>query len=193
MTHDGNQTRQDEVMRIELTGLNEAIWDRSFAKLSEVLENLVSRISESTGLSEETQSKSAQASLDLANIAATWAKAKIERPSLENQKLLMEISFKYAEQKRLVAETQKLEEETRGLRIENDYKEINKILETFERFIALKNLGVSLSKSNGELHLTIGKSSAPQLLKETASIELNPKEPSPAELEGKDLAAEPPL
>jgi hypothetical protein len=78
---------EGQLLRIDLSGLDPATFDRLFGKLAQALESSVARV---TG--DRPSPGTRQAIDDLATIAKNFAQARLQRPTLENQKLLAEIA-----------------------------------------------------------------------------------------------------
>ena len=101
---------------------------------------------------------SAEALKDLTSLAANWARAKIERPSLENEKLRAEIASEFAEAKRRWAEAIKIEAETRQIESGTNNQELVASLDDLERLLRIAGVmsHVTFTRVEGDAHLLIG-------------------------------------
>ena len=90
---------------------------------------------------------------DITSIAASWAQAKVEKPSFENEKLRAEIASEFAEAKRRYAEASKLEAETQKINAEN----IGIQLDNLERLMKFAEImgRVGFSRIGNDAHLLI--------------------------------------
>jgi hypothetical protein len=103
-----------EPIRIELTGKNGESWNRVFETLTGIVTNAVTAIAPTDT---PTQMAAEQFVADIGEISKNWLKAKVERPSLENEKLFAEIVglFEEAKLKKSQRERQEIENESMKL------------------------------------------------------------------------------
>jgi hypothetical protein len=104
-----------DLIRLELTGRTAAAWDAVFDRLTESVNRAVDALSgdaETADGGKESELVSA-----LAEITKGWAKAKLERPSLENERIIAEIAEAYERAKLLKAQRHHQEIENEQARI----------------------------------------------------------------------------
>lgn len=132
-------SKKKVIVGIELRGLNENTWKNLSNKLFEAIDSLCSQISDNPITKEYAK--------DIAQIGLSFFKAKAQKPTLENEKLVAEIAVKYAEAKKLLMETEKIELEKMEVAIRN--------MENIIRVISLvKDLDTTFlldEKGNGNL------------------------------------------
>ena len=148
--------RESELVRLALTGEGEA-WERLQAKVFSIIETIATRIQESTPASEGVTSSTTDVAKDILRIAGDWAKAKVERPSLENSKLRAEIASEFAEAKRRLAEARKAEAEAAKLEQELHGNRLNQDIENLERLLTLAGLmaHVQFARIGPDAHLLL--------------------------------------
>lgn len=105
-----------DVIRLELTGKQAEAWNRVFDTLAGVVVRAVEHLIPDDGAEKKEQAR--QMTEDLAEITKGWAKAKIERPTLENEKIIADITAKFEEAKLTRAKREQVEVETQKKRLE---------------------------------------------------------------------------
>ena len=113
-------TDQSELVAIELAGKNPEAFDRLFGKLTETIERSIETLS-----GRDTSPGVSSAIQDVASIAKSFAKAKLEKPSIENQHLIAQISSEYAAAEERLANARKLHAEADSVEIDNVLKRLN--------------------------------------------------------------------
>jgi hypothetical protein len=103
-----------DYIRIDLAGRNGEAWDQVFQTLTDVIVAGVTRISPS----EEVTERSAIFTAHIAALSKKWLQAKVERPSLENEKLVAEIAGLFEDGKLKRAQVEKLEIENESARLD---------------------------------------------------------------------------
>jgi hypothetical protein len=137
-----------ELIRLGVAGKGPE-WNRLQGKLFTAIERITARIGE---WADEPSGQSRAADMgemlkDLTSLATDWARAKVERPSLENALIRVDIVAKFAEAKKAMSEARKAEAEAIGTDLDN--------LERIIKFAEL--LGrVRVAKVGKDLHLSCG-------------------------------------
>lgn len=127
-----------EVLRIELAGKNADAWNRVFSNLTRALENAIEQLAPDATDSDRKVAKELTA--DIAEITKGWMKARLERPTLENERILADIAARFEELKLAQSQRNKIEAETEAIRIENERKKLTLIEEQIST--ALRVLGM---------------------------------------------------
>jgi hypothetical protein len=111
------QEENDETkgfIKVDVEGGDKTMWLKLKLKLTTLITNLLeTKINEKSDLSTDEEIKRATANL------IEFANAKLEKPSIENQKLLVEIDLALVSKAKCHAETRKLNAEAEKLEIEN--------------------------------------------------------------------------
>ena len=135
-----------EPIRFELTGKNAEVWNRMYETLTSVV---IDGMSSFAPMDDSERESTCQLLMDLAGITGGWAKAKLERPSLENEKLIAEIAEKFEDLKLKQAQRKTIE-------LENESKRLDLMVKRVET--AIKLLGMLNSCfhfENGKLTLIL--------------------------------------
>lgn len=155
MTSDNLPARDaTELIQLKITGGDAwaRIQDRIFSAV-EVLVDRVTRASEDEHKSEAV----AEAVEDVLEIGLKWARAKVERPILENEKIRAEITLDFVEAKKRWAEALKIDSERRQIEAEIGRKQVTWALDNLERL--LKIIGtlqqLNAARIGKDLHLFI--------------------------------------
>lgn len=148
---------EHELIRFAVTGRGEE-WNRLQEKIFGIVDVIAQRIQDATLSNSNTVEASAEAMKDLTTLAANWAQAKIERPSLENDKLRAEIVSEFAEAKKKWAEAMKLEAETRQINADTRSQDLVSALDNLERLLRIAKVmsHVTFERSGNDGHLLIG-------------------------------------
>ena len=122
-----------ELIRLGVVGGAEE-WSRLQENLFSALEGAVQKVQEWGGATprDGVEDPYADAVRDIAALASNWARAKVERPSLENAKLRAEIVSEFAEAKRRLAEAEKLRSETRQSEMTFALDQLERLLKSAE-------------------------------------------------------------
>ncbi|MHA1703946.1 MAG: hypothetical protein ACTSWK_16960 [Promethearchaeota archaeon] len=131
--------KKDSIAKYTLRGLPDESWKRLEDSLFKIIDKISNKVSSSSYLSEESKVATSDIINDITKITSKWAKAKLDKPSLENERIKAEIAEKFASTKKLLAETEKTEEEINSLRIDNRHKELMYHVEELELFFNLMN------------------------------------------------------
>lgn len=152
--------KQKELIRYATAGLPDEQWENLQEKVFQIIEKVSEKIASAMSFEPGSTQKTQQVSKDIAQITLKWAQAKLEKPSLENEKLKAEIAAKFAETKKSIAETERTEEETRSLRIDNANKELSYLIDNLEKLLYLTRLikggQIKFTRVGSDGHLTIG-------------------------------------
>lgn len=105
-----------DVIRIELTGKRSKAWNRVFDTLTGVVEKAVEQLA--PHVEEGTRRKINDLTHDLAEVTKGFVKAKMERPTLENERILVDIAAKFEELKLTRANRKRVEMETEIRRLD---------------------------------------------------------------------------
>ena len=130
-------TDQAQIVAIELSGRDPEAFDRLFAKLTDTIEKSLEMMSgkdASPGVSSALQ--------DVASIAKNFARAKLEKPSIENQHLIAQISSEYAAAEERLASARKLHAEADSVEIDNAMKRLNAAIQMANLLGKVKALSV---------------------------------------------------
>lgn len=160
MTYANEEKRDErELIRFAIAGQSEA-WIRLQDKIFGIIDTIADRIQEISGANPEMVESSASAMKDLSSLATDWAKAKIERPSLENSKLRAEIAKEFAEAKKNWAEAKKAEAETRKIISETQTQGLLAAMDNIEKLLRLQSLmsNITFDRQGNDGHLLIGPS-----------------------------------
>lgn len=171
---------EKQLMRFAVTGRGDE-WGRLQEKIFSIIDSVAERIRESTEVEDEVIEDATDALKDLSSLATKWAKAKVERPSLENEKLRAEIASEFAEAKKryaaalkLEAETRQIDDATRNARIIADLDNLERLMKLADRIAH-----VTFAKVGKDGHLLIGPT--PEQVGppdgDAALIESNPEPP----------------
>jgi hypothetical protein len=156
---DDDNREQRDLVRFAISGKG-LEWARLQNKLFAIIDVIAKRVETSCSIDPGKIDGSAEALKDLSAIAANWARAKIEKPSLENEKLKAEIASEFAEAKRRWAEALKLEAETRKIEVETNNQGLIAALDNLERLLRIAKAmsHVTFQNVDGDGHLLIGPS-----------------------------------
>jgi len=154
-----DETSKDQItlIRFCITGSDEA-WKRLQGRIYGLINVIADRI-EGEGNAESAHVESVrEATQDVVRIAAEWVRAKVEKPTLENNQIRAEIAAKFAEAKRTLAEEGKLLAETRAIELENENKQLVWKLDNLERLLRLLSVvaHVTYAEEGNNGHLVIG-------------------------------------
>ena len=154
---DQDNRDERELLRVAITGKGEE-WGRLQEKIYSIVDVIAQRIQDHTSADAAKVEGSAEALKDLSTLAANWARAKIERPSLENEKLKAEIASEFAEAKKRWAEAIKIEAETRQIDSSTNNQELVASLDNLERLLRIAKMmsHVTFARVDGDGHLLIG-------------------------------------
>lgn len=127
----------NDLIRLELSGRQADAWNRVFGALAGVIENAIDRLA--ANVEPEARETAKNLSRDVAEIAKSFVKAKLERPTLENESTVADIALKFEQLKLLQANREQVEVETKIRKVRLDKER----LEFFERqlTVAIKWLG----------------------------------------------------
>lgn len=153
----GSEHGPKELVRFAVTGRGEE-WGRLQERIFVIVDSIVARVQASTDIAPDTANASAEIMKDLSAIAAKWARAKVERPSLENEKLRAEIASEFAEAKRRHAEALKAEAEARKIDMETKTASLVGMLDLLERLLKLTGsmAHITFQQVGQDGHLLIG-------------------------------------
>lgn len=156
-SEDDAQSANKELVRFELSG-SDAEWARLQDLLFAAVERTVAKVNESLGLSSETSAALANASEDITRLAGAWAKAKLERPTLENEQIRAEITARYAEATRASAEATKFRAEAADIDARTRERAVAEALENLERVLRIVASATELrgARLGGALHVKAG-------------------------------------
>lgn len=132
-------------VRIELEGKDTEIFDRLFSKLTDTIIEATELIFKS-----ETSPETKEIISDVTNISKTYFKAKLEKGSIENQKILAEIVEKYAAAEERLASAQKIRQETETVKVETALKKIEATIKTME---LLERFEISKEKDTLQIYI----------------------------------------
>ena len=154
---DDEHREEHELVRFAITGKGEE-WPRLQQRIFGIVDVIAQRIQNSTDAAPNTVEASAETMKDLTALAANWARARIERPSLENEKLKAEIATEFAEAKKRWAEAMKLEAETRQIDIDARNQELVSALDNLERLLNIAKVmsHMTFERVGNDAHLLIG-------------------------------------
>jgi len=149
-----------ELIRFSISGKNPEQWKRLSQSLYKLIDVIADKLSKESEINGEHAYSNSDMAKDIASIASEWAKAKIERPSIENDNIKAETALKFAQAKKHLTEIRKIEEEIIGQRIENRNRELNFLLEKFERLMKMiqiiEGAHVEFVRSDNDACLLIG-------------------------------------
>ena len=116
---------KNKYLRNDLFEKNTEAFDRIFGKITDTLIDVISSICSnkiSDNLKESTK--------DVVQITHSFIQAKLQHPSIENDKLMAEIFTEYSIAELNLASVEKIKAETESLKTENAEKKLELILET---------------------------------------------------------------
>ena len=153
---DEQQVDESELIRLVISGRGDA-WARLETKLLGLIDVIVDRVEGSASSTTATET-TREVVKDISRIATEWARAKVERPTLENEKLRAEIASEFAEAKRRLAETLRIEAETRKIDAEARNIELVAWLDNLERLLRIAKLmaHATFARIGPDGHLLIG-------------------------------------
>lgn len=114
-----------ERLAVVMVGRTPALFDALFDKLEGAVSGAIEA---ATVRAPDSETRAILGEVRRAGQA--YVEAKLNKPSLENDRLLSEIAATYAEAERRLAEREKLVEESQALRIENARAQLRLVLET---------------------------------------------------------------
>ncbi len=129
--------KDSNILKLSVSGLPEESWNRLQDSLFRIIDKVSNKLDENSSIDTDTIDSTSNILKDISSIASQWAKAKVEKPSLENEKIKAEITEKFAQTKKILKETEKTDEEIKSLRIENQHKELSYYLDNLERVFLL--------------------------------------------------------
>lgn len=145
-----NVDGEENTVYVELSGTSPDEWNRVGESLIGLIEKLSNKIGEVSG---GDISSGADVAKNISTIATRWAKAKIERPSLENDSLKADILKKLAEADKTRSEANQIDSEIK-------HKEVLVTLEAMERLIEIQQ---KMSRLGIEMHKHYPKSTHPEI------------------------------
>jgi hypothetical protein len=161
-----------ELIRIELTGKHADICNRVFQTVTNVIEQAVNNLMPDADA--ETKDRAKQLTADLAEITKDWLQAKLQRPTLENERTIAEIAAKYEELKTSEAQRRKVEVETEIKVVELEERRL--ALWDHRLSVALKWLGFLQNHvvrgEDGSVCLVLTNRDLAQLLSEARSVNI---------------------
>lgn len=179
-----NEEHRDEreLIRYVLDGKGEE-WERLRGRLYSIIDMIASRIQEMSGAEPDTVDASSSVMKDLAGLAMDWARAKVERPSLENDKLRAEIASEFAEAKKRWAEALKAQAEAQKIAQDSRNQQLVAALDNLERLIRLTKViaNVTFEQHGNDGHLLIGPNLDQIGLPAGDNTSLGTSPPSPTE------------
>ena len=161
MLNTENMKKKDSnILKLSVSGFSEESWNRLQDSLFRIIDKVSNKIDDSTSIDKETIDFTSSILKDISAITSVWAKAKMEKPSLENEKIKAEIAEKFAQTKKILKDTEKTDEEIKSLRIENRHKELSYYLDELERVFTLmqkfRDAQLFFSKDGQNASLFIG-------------------------------------
>lgn len=133
------------LIKIDLVGRNSEAFDRLSGRLVATIESVVEKMSNSQ-VDDSTRSTLE----DIAQVAQSFIQAKAQKPTIENQKMLAEISHEYAAAEEKMASARKINAEAESVEIANAVARLES---------AIKMLGIlnqaKLSSVKGEDSLSL--------------------------------------
>lgn len=148
------EQKHSEMITVEVAGSTEE-WKRLQETVFGVIDTIAKRVGDLSGASLPGNEGSNPTELlqDITKIATDWARAKVEKPTLENAKLRAEIASEYAEAKRRWAEASKAEAEAERIQAEG----IAVQLDNLERLLKFSEIlgRVRFSRIGNDAHLVI--------------------------------------
>ena len=138
-----DQNRNNELVDVQISGQNSDEWQRVGTKVVALIENISDKIIEASGVTKDSESTTVA---DITSIATEWAKAKTEKPSLENDVLKANIM-------KALAEARKIDNESAKIATDNKNSEVLGMIEAMERLVDLQlkmqKTGITLNIDNG--------------------------------------------
>lgn len=160
MSWRGSEEPQErDLIRFAITGKNAELWERLQGRIFEVVDAIVTRIADTADLDAPETDAVVEVAQDLAKLATDWARAKLERPSLENQKLQAEIAVQFAEAKKTLAEARKLDAETRQIDANTQNQVLDGLLTKLEKLMRMMG-SITISRVGGDTHILAGPTPA---------------------------------
>lgn len=146
-----------ELIGFDLRG-QDAAWAHLHGEFFEAVQALVRRVVAAATASDGFQDGAEDLAEDIAVLAASWAKAKLEKPSLENERLRAEIAHEYAQARQKTAEALKPVAEMRMIESQRDQQAITSALDSLERILRIMALKSQLAvgRIHEDLHAHLG-------------------------------------
>lgn len=143
MDSEDYNNQKDELVSINISGQNDDEWQRIGTKVVALIENISDKIIEASGIAKNSEST---AVADIKSIATQWAKAKTEKPSLENDVLKANII-------KSLAEARKIDKESEKIAADQKNSEVLGMIEAMERLVDLQlkmqKTGITLNLEDG--------------------------------------------
>ncbi|MBR09944.1 MAG: hypothetical protein CMP48_19930 [Rickettsiales bacterium] len=114
---------EKEIFDFRLTALNEESWKKLSGKLMGVVDSLIAEINIEKGHSSDSLKNASE-------IAVSFLKAKMQRPTIENEKMLSEIMLNYANVKKIDKEAMKIDQEI----IDSKINQLKELVTLFAQF-----------------------------------------------------------
>jgi len=131
---DGKETN---MLKLSVSGIPIDRWSRIQETFFGIIDKLEKKLEDNEVLDRSSIDSTSSMLKDITAIATQWAKSKVEKPSLENEKIKAEIAQKFAETKKTLNEAEKTREETKSIQIDNKQKELTFYIDSLERIFVL--------------------------------------------------------
>jgi len=126
-----------DMLRIQLTGKSADTWDRIFEKLVGVIETAVDGVMPT--LNEESRDNIQEFVQDVAEVSKGYIKARMEKPSLENELKIAQITKAFEESKLIRAQADNVAIDTKNKVLSHERGQLELLNQRIE--MALKWLG----------------------------------------------------
>ncbi|OEK06715.1 hypothetical protein [Roseivirga misakiensis] len=104
-------SEKKEFIQFDITGKNEALWHSLSKRLETIVQDIVAKVS--------NNSASPAITKEILALGVDFVKAKAQKPTLENEKLKAEITERYSQVHKNMAETELHTEEALSKKIDN--------------------------------------------------------------------------
>nr|WP_121269854.1 hypothetical protein [Pedobacter schmidteae] len=113
MRFEEEEVERSTILKVDVEGNDSAIWEKCKASLMEIVTKILEAQIHKDGKTTADEIKRASSNL------LDFANAKLERPTIENQKLLTEIDLMLANESKTRAETRKIDAEAEAIELGN--------------------------------------------------------------------------
>lgn len=149
-----SDSHEQELIRLAITGKGDD-WNKIRGTLFSVIDRIAKRVEESAAVDPESVRTGEEFTKSVASIFARWSEAKIERPSLENDKIRGEIIRDYEEALKTREERLEIEDRRHNDKLVRQLD----LLERLMKLAGFDNLAqISFEQHGQDAHLLIGPS-----------------------------------
>lgn len=115
---------ESELIRFELTGKDAELFKSLFSKLTKAMESVVQSLAK-----EEISDEKKNTIEEVVKITQSYVQAKVQKPSIENEKLIAQITSEYATAQEKLANARRTHAEAESIEVENELRKLRAVIE----------------------------------------------------------------